>query len=147
MVPDDSVTENSKLTANAWRQFIRDVREGVSDDELKKKHNLDGRTLMIKKMAARDLIMRQRSAKSRSTVKVNAAEVIKDIEAGASDEALMARYNLTNRQLQKVYRKLISSQMMTARQLAGRLSVTESQIFEAFVEAAQATGDDEEGQG
>jgi len=49
------------------------------------------------------------------------------------DEATMLqKYGLTSRQLQKLFRKIISAGFMSAQELADRLKITESQLTEVF---------------
>lgn len=66
-------------------------------------------------------------------VMISAKEVLEDLEAGLDDEAFMAKYNLSYRQLQRLYRKLINSGFISPTELAQRLCVTKSQVREAFL--------------
>lgn len=64
---------------------------------------------------------------------ISAKEVMDDLQAGMDDDAFMAKYSLTYRQLQRLYRKLINSGFISPTALAQRLCVTKSQVREAFL--------------
>lgn len=66
-------------------------------------------------------------------VTISAKEVLEDLHAGMDDEGFMAKYKLTYRQLQRLYRKLISNGFISPTELAQRLCVTKSQVREAFL--------------
>jgi hypothetical protein len=57
------------------------------------------------------------------------------------DEALMTKYDLVPRQLQSIFRQLISAGLMTPMELSTRLSITKSQVREAFLEMGKAVSD------
>lgn len=71
-------------------------------------------------------------------VQINAREVLEDLQNCMDDEALMIKYNLSYRQLQRLFRKLIMGEYITAVELAQRLCVTKSQVTEAFVDMQRA---------
>jgi hypothetical protein len=48
------------------------------------------------------------------------------------DDALMVKYNLSYRQLQRLYRKMITGGYISAMELAQRLCVTTSQVTETL---------------
>lgn len=77
-------------------------------------------------------------------VMISAKEVLEDLEAGLDDEAFMAKYNLSYRQLQRLYRKLINSGFVSPTELAQRLCVTKSQVREAFLVIEKTLKRDEE---
>lgn len=70
----------------------------------------------------------------KATLQIKASEVLKDLRSGLSDEAFMAKYHLTYRQLQRLFRKMIQAGFVSPIEVAQRLCVTESQITEAFEE-------------
>jgi DNA-binding MarR family transcriptional regulator len=75
---------------------------------------------------------------TRTVVRISANEVLNDIKSGVDDQTIMAKYNLSYRQLQTLFRKIIQAGYVTPLELAGRLCVTESQVFEAFDRANKA---------
>ncbi len=70
----------------------------------------------------------------RRRIVVSAHDVIQDIKSGMDDEALMFKYRLSFRQLQRLFRKIIVGGFIPPLELAQRLCVTKSQVTEAFVE-------------
>jgi uncharacterized protein (DUF433 family) len=137
---DDSET---RLDKDQIRRFVRDVKEGMPDRLLKLKYDLSGRVLALHKMVAREFL--RKSAASRPKKRIAAEEVVRDIKTGMDDESLKRKYSLTNRQLQRLYRKVIAGGYMTVAELANRLSITESQITEAFAQAALTTDEFDRG--
>ncbi|MGB6064807.1 MAG: hypothetical protein WBG50_08355 [Desulfomonilaceae bacterium] len=71
---------------------------------------------------------------TRRRIVVSAHDVVQDIRSGMDDEALMTKYRLSFRQLQRVFRKIIVGGFIGPMELAERLCVTKSQVSEAFVE-------------
>jgi hypothetical protein len=137
--PDRQDDSEPKLDKDQIRRFVKDVRAGLPDKELKKRYALSGRMLALHKMVAQEFL--KKTAASRPKKQIVAEEVVRDIRAGMDDEFLKEKYSLTNRQLQRLYRKIIAGRYMTVTDLADRLSVTQSQITEAFEQAASATGE------
>jgi hypothetical protein len=78
----------------------------------------------------------------RRRIVVSAHDVVQDIKSGMDDEALMAKYGLSYRQLQRLYRKIIIGGFIPPLELAQRLCVTKSQVGEAFVEMKKDRGFD-----
>jgi hypothetical protein len=70
----------------------------------------------------------------RRRIVVSAHDVVQDIKSGMDDEALMIKYRLSFRQLQRLFRKIIIGGFIAPMELAERLCVTKSQVGEAFVE-------------
>jgi hypothetical protein len=71
-------------------------------------------------------------------VVISAKQVLEDLRSGMDDEGLMVKYQLTFRQLQRLFRKMIMSGYTTPRELAQRLCVTKSQVVEALGEVKSA---------
>ncbi len=63
---------------------------------------------------------------------INPHHVLADLAAGVDDEGLMVKYNLNYRQLQRLYRKMITAGYITSQELAQRLCITKSQVSEAM---------------
>jgi uncharacterized protein (DUF433 family) len=114
-------------------EFIDDVRAGISDEALQAKHGVSGRRFLIAKAAARDYLERQKAAGLEPRLDIDAQQLLADVRAGVKNEELMTIYNLTERQLQKAYRHIISAGLATPMELSGRLSMTTSQVVEAFI--------------
>ncbi len=109
--------------------ILSDLAHNLSDEELMKKHNLSPKGLrsLYKKLLRKGLlskhVMTRRTAvpavpaeevnqpKIRPPKKpaVNASDVLKDIEHGATDEELMRKYRLSRKGLESLMRKLRSA--------------------------------------
>jgi DNA-binding MarR family transcriptional regulator len=63
---------------------------------------------------------------------INPKQVLEDLRSGLDDEGLMVKYNLNYRQLQRLFRKMISGGYTTPMELARRLCVTKSQVTEVL---------------
>lgn len=107
----------------------------MNDAFLAERYQLAPRSLTLYKMAAKDYLRRKKRKDEQESLKIKALEVCADIQEGVDDSTLMLKYQLTPRQLQRLYRKIIAAGYFTPMDLAKRLSVTKSQILEAFVEA------------
>jgi hypothetical protein len=70
--------------------------------------------------------------------KIIAKDLVKDLEAGDDDTALMMKYGLTAKELVFVLRKLVDSGLVTRVQLHERAGLTDSQITRAFVDTQDA---------
>jgi DNA-binding MarR family transcriptional regulator len=71
-------------------------------------------------------------------LKISVKEVLDDIRGGMDDEELMKKYNLSNRQIQRLFRKMIAEGFMSPMELANRLCVTKSQVTEAIDQMRRA---------
>lgn len=88
----------------------------------------------------------RRSAKSeKHKIKINTGSVLRDLGKGLDDQIIMEKYSLSLRQLQKLYRKMIKSGMLTPMEVSDRLCVTTSQIANAFRQAEQLIQEHEAG--
>ena len=65
-------------------------------------------------------------------LKISVKQVLEDIRSGMDDEELMKKYSLSNRQVQRLFRKMIAEGFMSPLELANRLCVTKSQVTEAI---------------
>jgi uncharacterized protein (DUF433 family) len=119
-------------------EFIDDVKAGISDEALQLKHGIRGKRFQIAKAAAKDYLAKQKAEGSEPKSKVKAEQLLADVRAGIKNEDLMTIYNLTARQLQSAYRQIIGSGLASPMELSGRLSMTTSQVVEAFTEAGKA---------
>jgi len=105
---------------------------------LTEKHRVFGQKFTFYKAAALDLIARDKLQRNPTKRKIKAQEFLKDVRAGMGDDALMAKYVLTHRQLQSVLRQLVKLRLATPLELSKRLSITTNQIMQAFVEMGKA---------
>jgi DNA-binding MarR family transcriptional regulator len=71
-------------------------------------------------------------------LKISVKQVLEDIRSGMDDEELMKKYNLSNRQVQRLFRKMIAEGFMSPMELANRLCVTKSQVTEAIDQMKRA---------
>jgi hypothetical protein len=65
--------------------------------------------------------------------KIKAVHFVRDMAAGLDDFALMRKYELSEKQLQRVFRELIESQFITTDQLRTRAAMTDTQITKVFI--------------
>ena len=122
---------------NQTLQFLRDIEAGVNDETLRQKYNLSGKKFYLYKAAAMDHLAK-RKAEGSARRRINAKQLLADLDSGIDDEGLMIKYNMTQRQLQKVFRQIISAGLATPMELSRRLSITKSQVSEAFAEIGTA---------
>jgi hypothetical protein len=120
------------------RQFVDDVRAKMSDEALQKKYGFSTRKFYLYKASALDIIAKAKAEKPKRSIKISAKEFLIDIRSGMDDEALMIRYGLVPRQLQSAFRQIINAGLATPMELSKRLSITKSQVREAFVEVGKA---------
>jgi len=71
-------------------------------------------------------------------LKISANEVLTDLRSGMDDDALMEKYHLNFRQLQRLFRKMIQGGFVSPIELAQRLCVTKSQVTDAIEMAERA---------
>lgn len=129
----------SKLSREEGRQFIQDVKVGMSDEDLTKKYGLSGKMLILHKMAAKDRIDRMAEREAGNKLRsISAKQLLSDLRAGLDNDELMLRHELSPRQLQQALRQIIAAKLMTPIELANRLSITKSQVTEAFQEVEKA---------
>jgi uncharacterized protein (DUF433 family)/anti-anti-sigma regulatory factor len=108
------------------KTILGDLANNLSDEELMKKHNLSPKGLrsLYKKLLRKGLLgkhlLSRRTAvpavvdnppedPESKKLAVSAADVLKDIENGATDEDLMRKYRLTRKGVQSLMRKLRSA--------------------------------------
>lgn len=75
---------------------------------------------------------------NKTKIVISAQEVLTDLKSGVDDQGLMTKYNLSYRQLQRLFRMLIQRGFVTPMELAGRLCVTQSQVTEVLRETKEA---------
>jgi len=119
-------------------EFIKDVEAGIRDEELMIKYGLPRDTFYRYKAIVRDYLAREKTTSERPKRRIDARPFLEDVKAYMDDQALMEKYGLTQRQLQKLFRQLIEAGLMSPLELANRLKVTQSQVAEAFVEMGKA---------
>jgi hypothetical protein len=119
-------------------QFVSDVRARISDDALQVKYGLSSKKFYLYKATALDIIAKEDAQKSKPGVRISAKQFLADIKSGMDEEALMIRYNLVPRQLQSAFRQIINAGLVAPLELSNRLSITKSQVREAFVDVGKA---------
>jgi hypothetical protein len=60
------------------------------------------------------------------------------MRSGMDDVSLMVKYDLSERQLEQVFQKLIDADFITSLELWERSRMSDTQITKAFVEAQKA---------
>jgi hypothetical protein len=129
---------NASQANTKARQFVADVRARISDEILQKKYGFSRRKFYLYKASALDIIAKEDAQKSKRRIVIDAKKFLSDIRSGMDDEGLMIRYGLQTRQLQKAFRQVINAGLVTPLELSKRLSITKSQVREAFVEVGKA---------
>ena len=119
-------------------QFVADVRAKISDETLQKKYGFPSRRFYFYKASALDIIAKEDAQKPKRSIKISAKEFLTDIRSGMDEEALMIRYGLLPRQLQSAFRQIINAGLATPMELSKRLSITKSQVTDAFKEMGKA---------
>jgi type IV secretory pathway TrbF-like protein len=119
------------------KEFVDDIRSGMPDPDLQQKYSLSRDLFFIYKAAALDFLAKHKDG-SRPKRKINARQILADIKNGMSDDTIMTKYGLSARQLQSVFRQIIQAGLATALELSSRLSITKSQVREAFEETGRA---------
>jgi hypothetical protein len=128
------MTDRETTTA----KFLKDIQSGLSDELLQRKYNLSGRKFYLYKAAALDFLAKKKAEHSLTKRKISAKQVLNDITSGIDDQGLMTKYGLSSRQLQSIFRQIISAGLATPMELSDRLSITKSQVTEAFQEVGKA---------
>lgn len=123
------------------RQFVADVRARISDEILQKKYGFPSKKFYLYKASALDIIAKEDAEKSRRSIRIDAKKFLTDIRSGMDDEVLMIRYGLRPRQLQNAFRQIINAGLATPLELSKKLSITKSQVREAFVEVGKAVAE------
>jgi hypothetical protein len=129
--------KTSKANMKA-REFVADVRAGISDETLQKKYGLSRRKFYLYKASALDIIAKEHAQKPKRSIRISAKEFLIDIRSGMDEEALMIKHGLLPRQLQSAFRQIINAGLATPMELSKRLSITKSQVREAFVDVGKA---------
>ncbi len=75
---------------------------------------------------------------AKTTRRIKASEVIRDIEAGMSDPDLMSKYQLTGRQLEVLLQQLVDTGKISQKQIDRRLNMAETAITRAFDETRRS---------
>jgi hypothetical protein len=117
--------------------FIRDVASGMADEDLQEKYRVSGQKFILYKATALDIIAKNKR-KNPNKRKLKAKDFMKDVKRGMGDNELMEKYLLSRRALQSALRQLIELGLATPLELSNRLSITKSQVREAFVEMGKA---------
>jgi hypothetical protein len=120
------------------REFVADVKSGVSDLVLQQKYALRRSKFFLYKASALDIIAKEKNREFRQKRKINLCRVLSDVGSGMDDEALMVKYALNLRELQSVLRQIIETGLASPLELCCRLSITESQVLDALVEMGKA---------
>ncbi|MBM4328264.1 MAG: hypothetical protein FJ118_14010 [Deltaproteobacteria bacterium] len=134
-----SLDGSKRLRGSEAAQFVRDVKAGMDDEALGRKYDLQGKSFQSHKIAALNLLGQRKGGKSgKPSVKIKSREVVKDIRAGLDNDELKEKYQLSSRQLQSLFRKIIDAKLMSPLELASRLSVTPSQVSDVISDIKDA---------
>jgi uncharacterized protein (DUF433 family) len=120
------------------QEFVQDVASGMSDADLQLKFGLSTEKFYFYKATAMDVIAKHKQQNAKTRRVISAKQVLADIRSGMDDEQLMVKYDLLPRQLQNVFRQIIHAGLATTKEMSGRLSITKSQVRDAFVEMGKA---------
>jgi hypothetical protein len=128
------------LTKNTAQQLVADIDSGIPDADLMAKYRLQPEVFYRYKAAVKDSLAQKNTASERSKLSLDAHQILDDLRAHMDDQSLMMKHNLTQRQLQGVFRQLIHEGLIAPLEIANRLKVTKSQVTEAFVEMGKDIG-------
>lgn len=129
-----------KLSGKQALMFLKDVKNGIDDTTLRERYGFTPTELAFNKLSAEDILNRIGSRMAAAKKRIPVMEAVEDIRSGMDDQSMMAKYNLSPRELQDLFRQIISAGAMTPLELANRLSVTRSQVFESLARLEAAMG-------
>lgn len=138
------VQKKMALRGKDAREFVRDIQGGLNDEALQQKYSLYGKKFRIAKAQVMDFLAKEKAARTQPTREIDGRQFLADIKSGTADDILMSKYSLSARQLQALFRELITAGVFTPLELSDRLAVTKSQVWEAFVEVGRAVEEIEE---
>jgi len=64
---------------------------------------------------------------------IRASDLVKDVESGLNDFAMMERYGITAKQLEYLLHRLVDAGLVTTEQLHARMKMAETAVTKAFV--------------
>ena len=70
--------------------------------------------------------------------KIQASQLLKDIQSGLSDIEIMERYDVNSKQLSYLFQKMVEAGLVTNKQLEQRTSLAETSVTKAFVDVQQS---------
>lgn len=70
--------------------------------------------------------------------KIQASQLLKDIESGLNDFQIMARYDINAKQLEYLFHKMVEAGVVTNKQLGQRTSLAETSVTRAFVDVRRS---------
>jgi hypothetical protein len=70
--------------------------------------------------------------------KLKVKELVADIRAGMDDPTLMSKYGLVEKDLERVFQKLLEADFITNLELWERSRLSDTGITKAFIEAQKA---------
>jgi hypothetical protein len=129
---DRWLTEKTLFSKDEACQFALEFAADVKGESIKRIYDLDGRPDPIRETVAKQYHAAKKSAAPKPSIKISASEALKDIKLGLDDQTLMRKYDLTARQLQRLFRKIIRAGYATTLELSNRLCITRSQVTQAF---------------
>jgi hypothetical protein len=130
-----------RLQGQVAQQFVDDIRARMGDAELMRKYSLSAKALVILRSQVDQVLKERLRVKPKAKLRINARELIADVRSGLDDDELMEKYNISLRQLQRVFRQMIEAGYATPMELSRRLCITRSQVTEAFDEAQAAVNE------
>lgn len=134
----EDITLNRGKTSVSARQMLDDLAARLSDRELMKKHKISRKGLesVFRQLVERGLIPRrffaqrtaaeaaERTARAREkkvpSIRISSAEVVGDIAAKLSNEALMEKYQLSRKGFARLLQKLYDKGLLSGAELADR---------------------------
>ncbi len=131
------------------KRFVEDFRSGLSDALLGSKYGLTINQLhsvYSKLMHAGALTedeVRQRHRNIGKTPpkrkrQIDAREFVEDVQLGMDDQNLMLKYDLSDRQLESLFKQLVASRVFSEAELYNRSLLADTQTSEAIRHAQQA---------
>jgi hypothetical protein len=130
----------AKLSGQVAADFARDVVNEMANDKLMKKYSISSlHSLGLLKAQVRKVYNEQNNPQKKTQLTINKTDFLQDLRGGLDNSQLIEKYRLKKeRYLQQLFRKLIDRGDLDISEIADRLSVTQSQVREAFKEAEDA---------
>lgn len=113
------------------KAIVRDLRNGKTDEEIKKRHNLSmtslariKKALLERKLISQEQLKAQSGSSQPKVKSINIKEFLKDFTEKSDDTFLMDKYNLSATRLKNIYDKLIGKGLISEYEYHTRLVKT-----------------------
>jgi uncharacterized protein (DUF433 family) len=127
LVSQEQLDERLSLSDTAITKAFVEVQQSVQE--------LDDTTTVVQQIKRPKPVQMQKEAQApKKRRKVKAKALVIDIRAGLSDNELMEKYQVSSRQLQYLFGKLLDAQRIGELELWERTSLSNTSVTKAFVD-------------